>query len=112
MFHIHYDGTVFDEPDYAVLGGDSAAISTRFTDAAGDQLSGGLDLGAAVRAAVTALAGPDRTLGTDDLEVALLVRGEARRCFRRLTDDEVVGLLGEADASAPPEPAPEPAEPA
>jgi proteasome alpha subunit len=101
MFHINYDGTVFDERDYAVLGGDSAAISTRFTEAAGDQLGDGLDLGGAVRASVTALSGPDRTLGPDDLEVALLVRGDARRCFRRLTDEDVVGLLGEAEAAAP-----------
>ena len=83
MFHINYDGTVFDERDYAVLGGDSATISTRFTEAAGDRLGDGFDLGGAVRAAVTALAGPDRTLGPDDLEVALLVRGESRRCFQR-----------------------------
>jgi proteasome alpha subunit len=101
MFHINYDGTVFDERDYAVLGGDSAAISTRFTEAAGDQLGDGLDLGGAVRASVTALSGPDRTLGPDDLEVALLVRGDARRCFRRLTDEDVVGLLGEAEVAAP-----------
>jgi proteasome alpha subunit len=112
MFHIHYDGTVFDEPDYAVLGGDSAAISARFTEAAGDQLREGLDLGGAVRAAVTALAGPERTLGTDDLEVALLVRGEARRCFRRLTDVDVAALLDAAGGTSPAEPAPAPAEPA
>jgi proteasome alpha subunit len=101
MFHINYDGTVFDERDYAVLGGDSAAISTRFTEAAGDRLGDGLDLGAAVRASVTALAGPDRSLGPDDLEVALLVRGESRRCFRRLLDEEVMRVLGEAGAVEP-----------
>jgi proteasome alpha subunit len=101
MFHINYDGTVFDERDYSVLGGDSAAISTRFTEAAGERLGDGLDLGAAVRASVTALAGPDRTLGPDDLEVALLERGDARRCFRRLTDEEVVGLLGDASPTEP-----------
>ena len=41
-------------------------------------------LGAAVRAGAAALAGPDRTLPADDLEVALLARGNGRRCFRRL----------------------------
>ena len=102
MFHINYDGTVFDERDYAVLGGDSATISTRFTEAAGDRLGDGFELGDAVRAAVTALAGPDRTLQSDDLEVALLVRGESRRCFRRLTDEEIGALLGEAGASPAP----------
>jgi proteasome alpha subunit len=100
MFHINYDGTVFDERDYAVLGGDSATISTRFTEAAAEQLGDGFELGAAVRAAVTALAGPDRTLSSDDLEVALLVRGEPRRCFKRISDEEVGALLGETDAAA------------
>jgi proteasome alpha subunit len=106
MFHINYDGTVFDERDYAVLGGDSATISTRFTEAAGDRLGDGLQLGDAVRAAVTALAGADRTLSADDLEIALLVRDESRRCFKRITDEEVGALLGEADAAtaATPEP--------
>ena len=101
MFHINYDGTVFDERDYAVLGGDSATISTRFTEAAGDRLGDGFELGDAVRAAVSALSGADRTLSPDDLEIALLVRSESRRCFRRITDEEIGALLGEADGPAP-----------
>jgi proteasome alpha subunit len=101
MFHINYDGTVFDERDYAVLGGDSATISTRFTEAAGDRLGDGFELGDAVRAAVTALSGADRTLIPDDLEIALLVRGESRRCFRRITDEEIGALLGEAGGPPP-----------
>src|SRR5262245_31801155 len=106
MFHLNYDGTVFDEHDYAVLGGDSATISTRFTEAAGEGLGEGLELGDAVRAAVTALAGPDRTLTPDDLEIALLVRGDSRRCFKRLTDEEVAAMLGsDAAPTAAPEPA-------
>ncbi len=100
MFHINYDGTVFDERDYAVLGGDSATISTRFTDAAGERLGDGFELGDAVRAAVTALAGPDRTLQSEDLEVALLVRSETRRCFKRITDEEIGALLGETGSSS------------
>jgi proteasome alpha subunit len=104
MFHINYDGTVFDERDYAVLGGDSATISTRFTEAAGDRLGDGFELGDAVRAAVAALSGPDRTLGSDDLEIALLVRSESRRCFRRITDEDIGALLGDADVPAPTEP--------
>ena len=38
MFHINYDGTVVDKRDYAVLGGDAAAISTRVTETFGDSL--------------------------------------------------------------------------
>jgi proteasome alpha subunit len=105
MFHINYDGTVFDEREYAVLGGDSAAISTRFTEVAGDHLGDGFALADAVRAAVTALGAPDRSLTPDDLEIALLVRGQSRRCFQRLADDDVAALLGEGTQATEPEPA-------
>ena len=89
MFHIQYDGTVFDHRDHTVLGGDADAILARLTESYAD----GLDLGGAVRAGVAALAGPDRTLPAGDLEVAVLARGNGRRCFRRLDDDAVVALL-------------------
>ena len=89
MFHILYDGTVFDQRDYSVLGGDADAISSRL----GESFTDGLDAAAAVSVGVPALAGPDRTLPAADLEVALLSRGNGRRCFRRLTDDEVSALL-------------------
>jgi proteasome alpha subunit len=94
MFHVNYDGTVVDKRDYAVLGGDAATISTRVAETFGDSLPDGLDLGAAVVAAVKALAGAERTIPAAELEVAMLVRGESRRCFTRLSDDEVVALIG------------------
>jgi len=90
LFHILYDGTVVDEKHFSVLGGDADAIAQRMQDGWSD----GLDLSGALRAAVAGLAGPDRTLGPDDLEVAVLARSNGRRCFRRLTDAEVGGLLG------------------
>lgn len=90
LFHILYDGTVMDERRFSVLGGDAEAITSRLTDLEVDTLS----LGDAVAAATRALCGPDRTLKADDLEAAVLARSNGRRCFRRLTDDEVVALLG------------------
>jgi proteasome alpha subunit len=105
MFHINYDGTVVDEREYAVLGGDSATISTRFSEAAGDRLGDAFQLADAVRSSVTALSA-DRALTPDDLEIALLVRGASRRCFKRLTDGEIGALLGDGDRPAD---APEPA---
>jgi hypothetical protein len=33
-------------------------------------------------------------LSPGDLEVAVLARGNGRRCFQRLADDEVASLLG------------------
>ena len=89
MFHIQYDGTVTDQRNYAVLGGDAEAIATRIAESYSD----GLDAAGAVRAGAAALAGPDRTLPAAELEVALLSRGNGRRCFQRLTDDDVAAWL-------------------
>lgn len=89
LFHILYDGTVMDEDDFSVLGGEAETIAERLKAA----YAPGLDLGGAVAAAVSALAGPDRTLTADDLEVAVLERTAARRAFRRLADADLVPLL-------------------
>ena len=40
-----------------------------------------------------ALAGEERELAADDLEVAVLERGDERRSFRRLPDSEISSLL-------------------
>jgi proteasome alpha subunit len=90
LFHILYDGTVIDENLSAVLGGDAEAIADRVS---ANRADGHPDLSAALRLAVDALAGPDRTLHAADLEVALIERSGTGRCFRRLGDDEVAGLL-------------------
>ena len=92
LFHLLYDGTVIDETGSAVLGGDAEAVAERL----GAALPADPDLGAALTAAVGALAGPDRTLGSADLEVAVLERAAARRAFRRLPDAEVAALLDPA----------------
>jgi proteasome alpha subunit len=89
LFHILYDGTVVDEHRYSVLGGDADAIGGRLESTVRSDLA----LAEAVRIAAVALGGPDRTLGADDLEVAVLARANGRRCFHRLTDVEVAGFL-------------------
>ena len=89
MFHILYDGTVFDHQDYTVLGGDADAILGRISESFVE----GFDASAAVRAGAAALAGPDRTLPPAEMEVALLARGNGRRCFRRLSDPQVDELV-------------------
>ncbi len=50
----------------------------------------------ALRSSVAALGGPDRTLGADDLEVAVLSRMNGRRAFRRIGNGELQELLGSA----------------
>ena len=89
MFHILYDGTVVDQRDVAVLGGDADAISERLREAYQDDL----DLESAVKLGAAALAGPDRDLPTSELEVAMLSRGNGRRCFHRVNDLGVADIL-------------------
>jgi proteasome alpha subunit len=92
LFHILYDGTVMDEKRFSVLGGDADAIDQRLDEAWRE----GLALAEAVRLAVAALAGPERTIAAGDLEVAVLDRGNGRRRFRRLEDGALAALLTDA----------------
>ena len=96
MYRIQYDGIIIDEHDYAILGGDSDAITERMKTA----FTAGMPLDEALRASVAALAGPDRALAPADLEVAILNRGEERRAFRRIEDAETTALLGPAAAGS------------
>ena len=89
LFHILYDGTVMDGGNFRVLGGDAEAITGRLNETFADEMS----LKDAVNAGCKALSGPDRELKCDDLEVAVLSRSNGRRCFLRLSDDEVSSLL-------------------
>ena len=90
MFHLLDDGTVNDEADFAVLGGEAQAIHDRFAAAYRPDLT----LAEGILAATAALAGDDRTLGPDDLEVAELAPHNGRRSFRRIEGDELAGMLG------------------
>jgi proteasome alpha subunit len=89
LFHILYDGTVMDEQRFTVLGGDSDTIVGRLSE----RWAENLELAGAVSLAAHSLAGPERTLTADDLEVAILSRSNGRRAFRRLDDDAVAVLL-------------------
>ncbi len=89
LFHIRYDGSVTDEDVFVALGGDAETIRQRL--AAADLV--GLDQAGAAKAAISALAGPDRELTADELELAVLDRREDGRCFRRLSSDDVNALI-------------------
>jgi proteasome alpha subunit len=97
LFHILYDGSVVDEDRYTVLGGEADAIAGRLEEG----FRGGWDLGAALGTAAQALSGPDRRLGAGELEVAVLVRADTRRAFRRVGEGEVTVLLGALGAGEP-----------
>jgi proteasome alpha subunit len=89
MFHILYDGTVMDEDRFSVLGGEAESITERIEASWHD----GLALREGLAAAIAALAGPERQLGADDLEVAVLSRSNGRRAFRRIDGDELAALV-------------------
>ena len=89
LYHIAYEGTITDEDRYAVLGGETEAIAQRLEE----QWSERWTLADALRAAVGALAGPERTLGPAELEVAVLAEDTGRRAFRRLMTAELENLL-------------------
>jgi proteasome alpha subunit len=89
LYHIAYEGTITDEDRFAVLGGDAETIAERVAAA----WQPDWDMAAAIKAATAALAGPDRTLGAGDLEVAVLSGENGRRAFRRVDELELVQLL-------------------
>jgi proteasome alpha subunit len=89
LYHISYDGTVVDQENWTVLGGEADAIASRLEQA----FQPGWSLRDALRASVSVLAGPDRQLGSEDLEVGVLARSNGRRAFRRINDTELKDLL-------------------
>jgi proteasome alpha subunit len=90
LFHILYDGTVMDETGFSVLGGEADATSERLRQI----YQPGLPLADALKAAISALAGPNRQLSASELEVALLSRDGGRRTFQRLSPAQIVELVG------------------
>jgi proteasome alpha subunit len=93
LYHILYDGTVMDETDCAVLGGQAEEIAESLES----RFNTGMDSGAAIRLGAAVLAGPDTLLTADQLEVAILDRARPRRRFRRLRGDALAAILAAGD---------------
>ena len=89
LYRVAYEGTISDESRFAVLGGDAETIRERF--AATEEVVH--PLRETLKNAVDALAGPDRTIATAELEVGILEDRGVRRTFVRLSDDQVSELL-------------------
>lgn len=89
LYRIAYEGTISDETDFAVLGGDAETIKERFANLE----VGRLPLSQTLKNAVSALAGPDRQLPVGDLEVGVLEDRGDRRTFARLSDEQIERLL-------------------
>jgi proteasome alpha subunit len=100
IYRLSYDGTIADEPEFLVMGGQAEAITASLRQT----FRTGLDLSAAVAVAVHALGsvggegGATRTLIAEQLEVAVLDRTRTARMFKRLTGAALTGLLPSAAA--------------
>jgi proteasome alpha subunit len=111
LYRLTYDGSIFDEPQYIVMGGQNEKIAAKLKETFED----GLDLQAALGVAVAALRTPIQPAPTTTsssagssantpangngdadpikLEVAVLDRDRPRRAFRRLTGAALDTLL-------------------
>ena len=91
IYHVLFDGTVTDEHDHVAIGGHAEEL----TEAVKAAYQPGWDLSTAVREAAKALSTAEgREIESDALEAGVLDRTRtARRKFRRLSEDEVAGML-------------------
>ena len=90
LFHVMYDGTVLDEHDFSVLGGDSQAVTDRLKISHVADTS----LKIVLQNAIAALSGAETKLKYADLEIAVLERNGRRRCFRRIDESEIEAIIG------------------
>ena len=87
LYRLTYDGSIYDEPEYAVLGGQTEPIVAALKDGHAPELplTGALALAIRGLRAVGADNGKPGDLSGTQLEVAVLDRNRPGRAFRRLT---------------------------
>jgi len=89
LFHLLYDGTVMDTSSFVVIGGEADLVREKIEQ----DWKSGLSLQEIVKLTTSALSGPDRSFSPDELEIAVLSRGNGRRAFNRIEGEELNGLL-------------------
>jgi proteasome alpha subunit len=92
LYHILYDGTVFDRQGFVAMGGQAEALVTTLNE----QYREAMNFDDALRLGIQTLnaSDPTRTLAAENLEVAVLDRSRPRRAFRRLADADVARIIG------------------
>ncbi len=90
LFHVLFDGTVIDEHNFCVLGGDSESVATLLETTFKSDMA----MQDVLKISIEALTGADRKLTHNQFEVAVLERNGRRRCFRRVEGSEIQTLLG------------------
>jgi proteasome alpha subunit len=95
LYRVLFDGAIFDEKEYVVLGGQGDPIVAALKEGYSGSLSLSEALGLAIRGlgAVGADNGKPRDLEAASLEVAVLERSRPARKFRRITGAALSALL-------------------
>jgi proteasome alpha subunit len=113
LYRLSYDGTIVDEPQFLVMGGQADVVTASVKDSFSPRLA----LSEAIMLAVRALGsvgtdnGSPRKIPAEGLEVAVLDRNRGKRKFRRITGAALASLLpasgqpvGSDDAEPPSDP--------
>src|SRR4051812_21074614 len=110
LYRLTFDGSIVDEPDFVVMGGQADAVTSHLKK----HYTSGLSLPEALKVGVQALSavspvtaangGDHAQLPAEQLEVAVLDRRRPKRAFRRVVGPALRALL--ADQPAPQEPTP------
>jgi proteasome alpha subunit len=107
LYRLTFDGSVVDEPDFVVMGGQAEAVSANLRE----HFLPGMGQAEALRVGVQALSavspatnagngGPGGLLSAEQLEVAVLDRRRPKRAFRRITGAALRPLLDRSEAPA------------
>src|SRR4051812_6313154 len=105
LFRLTFDGSIVDEPDFVVMGGQAEAVTGHLREnySAGMGLSDALKVGVRALSAVSpvtagaANGGPSQ-LTAAQLEVAVLDRRRPKRAFRRVVGAALRSVLGGDDS--------------
>ncbi|EME50780.1 proteasome subunit alpha [Amycolatopsis decaplanina] len=94
LYRLTYDGSIFDEPEFVVMGGQADTLTTKLKESFEPDMELGVALGVAVKALRDNT--PTPTNGDSDpvkLEVAVLERERRGRKFRRVAGAALDALL-------------------
>lgn len=109
LYRLTFDGSIVDEPDFVVMGGQADAVTANLRQhftrglALAEALRVGVQALSAVSPATSANGGGHEQLPAEQIEVAVLDRRRPKRAFRRVTGAALRSLI--SDEMAPDEPA-------
>jgi proteasome alpha subunit len=107
LYRLTFDGSIVDEPDFVVMGGQAEAVTGHLREhfTPGMSLADALAVGVRALSAVSpamANGGDAELLAAAQLEVAVLDRRRPKRAFRRVVGAALHSLLGDGRTDGPP----------